>query len=203
MERLKRLRQEKGLSQARLAARAELDPSTVNQIERGAREASPATLRKLADALDISLYDLLEEIDHPKAVPPPDLGQSERHDLPSLEEIAKEAGHENGWIMASEEELKTIVRGRTWEEVFDKSLRLLDDIQVESQAFTAIAIRAQEDTPSSPEVREHFAGLFRRIGERHVRAHIWANEAARNYLEELDAPEQAIKELEEVSPLAQ
>jgi transcriptional regulator with XRE-family HTH domain len=69
MERLKRLRQEKGLSQARLAARAELDPSTVNQIERGAREASSATLRKLADALGVSLYDLLEE-EAPKATAP-------------------------------------------------------------------------------------------------------------------------------------
>lgn len=61
MDRLKRLRIEKGLSQARLAARAELDPSTVNQIERGAREASLDTLRKLADALEVSLYELMEE----------------------------------------------------------------------------------------------------------------------------------------------
>src|SRR5215213_8038014 len=66
METLRRLRTEKGLSQARLAARAELDPSTVNQIERGAREASPATLRKLADALDVSIADLLEDTS-PKA----------------------------------------------------------------------------------------------------------------------------------------
>ncbi len=61
MERLRRLRTERGLSQAKLAARAELDPSTVNQIERGAREASPATLRKLADALDVGIADLLED----------------------------------------------------------------------------------------------------------------------------------------------
>jgi transcriptional regulator with XRE-family HTH domain len=66
MERLRRLRTEKGLSQARLAARAELDPSTVNQIERGAREASPATLRKLAGALDVGIVDLLEDTS-PKA----------------------------------------------------------------------------------------------------------------------------------------
>ncbi len=66
MERLRRLRTEKGLSQARLAARAELDPSTVNQIERGAREASPATLRKLAGALDVGIADLLEDAS-PKA----------------------------------------------------------------------------------------------------------------------------------------
>jgi transcriptional regulator with XRE-family HTH domain len=66
MEILRRLRTERGLSQAKLAARAELDPSTVNQIERGAREASPATLRKLADALDVGIADLLEETS-PKA----------------------------------------------------------------------------------------------------------------------------------------
>jgi|GEM_PF-2173150 transcriptional regulator with XRE-family HTH domain len=68
MEQLKRLRTEKGLSQARLAARAEVDPSTVNQIERGAREASPATLRKLAHALDVSLFELLGD-DSPKVEP--------------------------------------------------------------------------------------------------------------------------------------
>ncbi len=67
MERLRRMRTEKGLSQAKLAARAGLDPSTVNQIERGAREASAATLRKLADALDVGLYELLEGEPSPKA----------------------------------------------------------------------------------------------------------------------------------------
>jgi len=66
MDQLKRLRVEKELSQARLAARAGLDPSTVNQIERGAREASPVTLRKLAEALDVSIAELLES-DSPKA----------------------------------------------------------------------------------------------------------------------------------------
>jgi transcriptional regulator with XRE-family HTH domain len=69
MKRLKELRTEKGLSQARLAARAELDPSTVNQVESGAREASPSTLRKLADALEISLYELMED-EAPKADAP-------------------------------------------------------------------------------------------------------------------------------------
>jgi transcriptional regulator with XRE-family HTH domain len=76
METLRRLRTKRGLSQARLAARAELDPSTVNQIERGAREASPTTLHKLAGALDVSLYELLEGEPSPKAPPPlPELGQ--------------------------------------------------------------------------------------------------------------------------------
>jgi transcriptional regulator with XRE-family HTH domain len=70
MEQLKRLREERGLSQVKLAARADLNPATVNQIERGARNASPGTLRKLASALDVSLVALLEERGSGKAQSP-------------------------------------------------------------------------------------------------------------------------------------
>ncbi len=70
MEKLKRLREERGLSQVKLAARADLNPATVNQIERGMRDASPGTLRKLADALEVSLYELMEE-EAPKVEAPP------------------------------------------------------------------------------------------------------------------------------------
>jgi transcriptional regulator with XRE-family HTH domain len=69
MEKLKRLREASGLSQVKLAARADLNPATVNQIERGMRDASPGTLRKLADALGVSLYELMEE-EAPKAQAP-------------------------------------------------------------------------------------------------------------------------------------
>jgi transcriptional regulator with XRE-family HTH domain len=85
MEKLRRLRTERGLSQARLAARAELDPSTVNQIERGAREASPATLRKLAEALDVGLAELLEDVSPKAPAPSPELPfnglEDERHEV--------------------------------------------------------------------------------------------------------------------------
>jgi transcriptional regulator with XRE-family HTH domain len=76
MERLRRLRTEQGLSQARLAARAELDPSTVNQIERGARAPTTATLHKLAEALGVGLAKLLED-EAPKADAPPSPAQIE------------------------------------------------------------------------------------------------------------------------------
>ena len=69
MEKLKRLREERGLSQTKLAARADLNPATVNQIEMGRREASAATLRKLAKALDVSAASLLED-EAPKAPTP-------------------------------------------------------------------------------------------------------------------------------------
>jgi transcriptional regulator with XRE-family HTH domain len=78
MEQLKRLREERGLSQVKLAARADLNPATVNQIERGARNASPGTLRKLADALGVSLVDLIEG-NYPKGQTP----------QPSLEDAAR------------------------------------------------------------------------------------------------------------------
>ena len=67
MEQLKRWREVRGLSQTKLAARADVNPATVNQIEGGKRTASPATLHKLADALDVSLYELLEGEPIPKA----------------------------------------------------------------------------------------------------------------------------------------
>jgi len=86
MRKLKELRRERGWSQARLAGRAELDPSTINQIERGVREASPGTLRKLAEALEVSLYNLLED-DSPKAQAPR---------LP-LDDPADETNGADGW----------------------------------------------------------------------------------------------------------
>ena len=44
----------------KLAALADVNPATVNQVEGGVRQASPATLRKLADALDVSVSALLD-----------------------------------------------------------------------------------------------------------------------------------------------
>src|SRR5918995_379843 len=76
MEQLKRLREERGLSQVKLAARADLNPATVNQIERRMRNASPGTLRKLADALEVSLYELMEE-EAPKVQAPLPLDSGE------------------------------------------------------------------------------------------------------------------------------
>ncbi len=71
MEQLKRWREARGLSQTKLAARADVNPATVNQIEGGKRAASPGTLHKLADALDVSLYELLEGEPSPKKAQAP------------------------------------------------------------------------------------------------------------------------------------
>ena len=106
MEQLKRLREERGLSQVKLAARADLNPATVNQIERGARNASPGTLRKLADALGVSLVDLIEG-NYPKAPAP----------QPSLEDAAQSEAFQHA--------LAVLFRGlaRRGQGIIEQSLR--------------------------------------------------------------------------------
>jgi transcriptional regulator with XRE-family HTH domain len=106
MEQLKRLREERGLSQVKLAARADLNPATVNQIERGARNASPGTLRKLAEALGVSLVDLIEG-DYPKVQAP----------QPSLEDAAQSEAFQHA--------LAVLFRGlaRRGQVIIEQSLR--------------------------------------------------------------------------------
>jgi transcriptional regulator with XRE-family HTH domain len=65
MEELKRLRKVKGLSQAKLAVMAGLDPSTVSQIETGARRANTRTLERLATVLGTEVADLFPKAQAP------------------------------------------------------------------------------------------------------------------------------------------
>jgi transcriptional regulator with XRE-family HTH domain len=57
--RLRRKRIETGLNQTELAARAELSTAHMSAIESGRRGASPKVLRRLAEALECSIVDLM------------------------------------------------------------------------------------------------------------------------------------------------
>src|SRR5215212_2258108 len=92
MEQLKRLREERGLSQVKLAARADLNPATVNQIERGMRNASPGTLHKLADALGVSLHELLETNEERRVRAFLEAHPSEEERVRTLEKTATDIG---------------------------------------------------------------------------------------------------------------
>ena len=70
MRKVRRLRQERGWNQTELAFHAELAPSVISQIETGKRDPSAATLRKLADALDVGVPDLFERWQDLKAQAP-------------------------------------------------------------------------------------------------------------------------------------
>jgi transcriptional regulator with XRE-family HTH domain len=60
---LKRLRQERGWSQERVAHEAALNPSHVAKIERTEREPGVRTISKLSQALGISASELFDGID--------------------------------------------------------------------------------------------------------------------------------------------
>jgi transcriptional regulator with XRE-family HTH domain len=68
MGRIRELRKLKGVSQARLAITAGMDPATLNRLEQGKANPNIKTLEKLAAALSVSVSELLE--DAPKAQAP-------------------------------------------------------------------------------------------------------------------------------------
>ena len=59
-ERLRRLRAERMLSQSDLAKMAQTTQATVSSLERGLRTAQPRTVRRLADALGVYPFELVE-----------------------------------------------------------------------------------------------------------------------------------------------
>jgi transcriptional regulator with XRE-family HTH domain len=79
---IRRLREEKGWSQAKLAAAADMGVSGVSQIETGARNPSAITLAKLANALGAEVADLF-----PKGQPPLPFESEERRQA-SMENLA-------------------------------------------------------------------------------------------------------------------
>lgn len=63
MNKLKRLRGERGLSLRGLAEKARINQATISLIETDKRRAQLATLGKLAIALEVPLDELLEFLD--------------------------------------------------------------------------------------------------------------------------------------------
>ena len=60
-EAIRRTRRQQGISQEKLALMAGVDRSYVGRVERGDNNVAVLTLLKLAQALDVSLKDLMKE----------------------------------------------------------------------------------------------------------------------------------------------
>jgi len=58
--RLREVRQSRGLSQDGLAAKAGMDVITIRRLERGDFQLKWAMVKRLAEALDITLEDLID-----------------------------------------------------------------------------------------------------------------------------------------------
>ena|ERR1035437_1635462 len=65
-DRLRDERERKGLSQSELAARSGLQPSAISHFETGNRGPSFENLKKLADALSVTIDYLLGRTEEPK-----------------------------------------------------------------------------------------------------------------------------------------
>lgn len=60
-EAIRRIRKKHGISQEKLALMSEVDRSYVGRIERGDNNVAALTLIKIAQALNVSLKDLMKE----------------------------------------------------------------------------------------------------------------------------------------------
>ncbi len=76
MHKVRLARIQAGLSQDELAEKANVSQHTISEVELGRRRPQGKTLRKLAAALDVSIPDLIGEVEQdPKAVAPSSLAE--------------------------------------------------------------------------------------------------------------------------------
>jgi transcriptional regulator with XRE-family HTH domain len=69
-ERLRKAREAKDLSQTDLATRSGLEPSAISHFETGRRQPSFANLKRLADALAVTIDYLVGRADEPRGSGP-------------------------------------------------------------------------------------------------------------------------------------
>jgi transcriptional regulator with XRE-family HTH domain len=65
MDRIRQLRTERGLSQAKLAVVAGMDPATLNRLEQGKGNPNLKTLERVAGALGVEVVDLFPKVSAP------------------------------------------------------------------------------------------------------------------------------------------
>jgi transcriptional regulator with XRE-family HTH domain len=65
MQRIRDLREERGLTQVRLAVAADMNPATLNRIEQGKANPNLKTLERLAVALGVEVADLFPKVQSP------------------------------------------------------------------------------------------------------------------------------------------
>ena len=103
---IRRLREERGWSQTKLAAGADMGVSGVSQIETGARNPSAVTLAKLAEALGVEVADLFPK--EQASLPFDNVGERRRE--PSLIDDARIAALLHEWGHETDEEYLTALQ---------------------------------------------------------------------------------------------
>ena len=100
-ERLRKTREGKGLTQGELAQKAGLQGSAISHFESGRRSPSFDNLRRLADALSVTIDFLLDRETEPKSAGPVaeqlfrDFGQMSANDQETIAQMAKMLAEKN------------------------------------------------------------------------------------------------------------
>lgn len=156
MEELRRLRKQRGLTQAKLAVQAGLDPSSLSQIETGARQPNTRTLEKLAGVLGVEVVDLF-----PKAQEAPRPLEQPLTASPELRDWLMEQGAK--FALLSDAEFSELVlnmeAGTHENELLEGIERLVEQITEEDLSVERALMRefAQggnlfPNTPDGPDV---------------------------------------------------
>jgi transcriptional regulator with XRE-family HTH domain len=145
---IKRLREERGWTQAQLAVYAESSQPTVNQVESGKRNPSTRTLEKLARALGVEVSVLF-----PKA----------QSALP-LEDADGRRALEEARAEVREETLREIEEqdaqlGKKWAALAEASIK-----QLETLLHTHLELAAKEQDAALAEAHRKLAGEWLRRG---------------------------------------
>jgi transcriptional regulator with XRE-family HTH domain len=172
MEELRRLRKEKGLSQAKLAVMAGLDPSTVSQIETGARRANTGTLERLAAVLEMEVADLFPKSQNPLPLDEP----PEPRGALTLEEIGTYLERHVGsaWIAVPEEEWANWWRGVSREEATRRYRRIREEYRLLANEFTATHAKNPEREPELVPRGRSWGDVYNTLFARHFAAPFFA-----------------------------
>lgn len=158
-ERIATLREEQALTQAELAQRAKISPSTLSLIESG-RVPRPhvSTVRKIARALGVEPQDLrnTEAPTHPKVLRPR-----------SLDELLERAGLETRWFTLPDEEFYSWWLGVDWKE----AIRRFWEIDREFQVIAAeVSASLQDQSTVDPDLRRQLGQIYAKAMGRHYHA---------------------------------
>jgi len=113
MRRVRELREEKGVSQVRLAVAAGMDPATLNRLEMGKANPNLKTLERLADALGVEVGDFF-----PKA------------EAVSLEQWLEERCGHSYLAMSSEELARFVEDAEDLDEQLERRQLLREEIDI-------------------------------------------------------------------------
>ena len=154
MRRVRELREEKGVSQVRLAVAAGMDPATLNRLEMGKANPNLKTLERLADALGVEVGDFF-----PKA------------EAVSLEQWLEERCGHSYLAMSSEELARFVEDAEDLDEQLERRQLLREEIDVvvaERRRFPATERQNIGNVPFEEIHTRWIRTLFVAVGLRQV-----------------------------------